>query len=70
MQAHEAVAPVQLYTDQLKKIRQQVHNARYVIIDIFLVYCYIFLIAGLEMGFRNQNSSKDYKVILRVNIEV
>jgi len=38
--AREAVAPVQLQTEELKRIRQRVHDARNVIIDAFLAHCY------------------------------
>lgn len=38
--AREAVAPIQLHTQELKKIRLRVLNARNVIIDAFLAQCY------------------------------
>jgi len=38
--AREAVAPIQLHTRELKKIRLRVHSARNVIIDAFIAHCY------------------------------
>jgi len=39
-QARKAAAPIQLHTQELKKIRRRVHSARNAITDAFMAHCY------------------------------